>query len=433
MKKVHIHQGSRTATRVLAGVGVGAIVLYGARFLLDFFGPTIPYAMKEDAGFAVESDEFLQFLSVVTDAAVRGSRIERLKNGAEFYPAELSAIRAAKHSINLEFYEFLEGRVSSEWLEALTERARAGVEVRVMVDAIGSFATRDAYFDGLRAAGGHMRWYHPIRWNTWQRINNRSHRKVLVVDGTVGFIGGAGVADHWMYPSPKGPAWRDSVFRVEGDGVCGLISTFSENWLEASGEILAGSAQFEFHTERGGAKGFVVLGTPHGGSTQSRILFQALIKSAKKTIRITTPYFLPDRSARAALVEAVVKRGVQVQILTAGPKIDHPMIRRMTHNSVHHLLRAGAEMYEYQPSMIHAKTLLVDDVWAVVGSTNFDHRSFALNDEVNLAIRDSDLAATMRDDFAQDLKQSKRLTHAMLERRLWLPEKILDRVVERES
>ncbi len=237
-----------------------------------------------------------------------------------------------------------------------------------------------------------------------------------MVDGEVGFIGGAGIADYWLYSSPKVPAWRDTMFRMEGEGVAGLISTFSENWLESSGEILSGEKQFGFEAKAEGPRGFVVLSTPHGGGTQARILFQALIASARRSLRITTPYFLPDRSARAALAEAA-RRGVAVQILTAGPHIDHPVVRKLSRESSRRLLRAGAEIYEYQPSMIHAKLMTVDGEWSVLGSTNFDHRSFGLNDEVNLAVLDRDVAAGIERDFEEDLRQSRKLTMAMLAER----------------
>jgi cardiolipin synthase len=427
--------GSHAATRTLAVIGAGAILMAASRLLLDMFGPAIPYSMRNDAGFALDSPDFVRFLSLVTDGTIRRSRITRLRNGSEFYAAELEAIRRAKHAINLEFYEFLKGRIAGEFLAALAERAAAGVEVRVIVDALGSFGTPSSYFDALRAAGGEMRWYHPVRWDTWQKVNNRTHRKLLVIDGETGFIGGAGVADQWLYATTSDPVWRDTVFCVEGEAVAGLVSTFSENWLEASGEILSGTAQFAFRPLPEGAESFVVSSTPHGGGTQARILFQALIKSARKSIRITTPYFLPDRSARRALIQAVRERGVQVQILTAGPHIDHPIIRKVTHHSVRHLVEAGAEIFEYQPAMIHAKLMTVDGQWSVVGSTNFDHRSFALNDEVNLAVLDPELASVIDGDLVEDLKQSRRLTLDTLRERTLLgrAESILDNALESES
>jgi cardiolipin synthase len=256
----------------------------------------------------------------------------------------------------------------------------------------------------------------------------------LIVDGETGFIGGAGVADHWVRET-RVPAWRDTVFCVEGEAVAGLISAFCENWLESSGEILSSPKQFGFRATPEGAESFVVTSTPRGGGTQARILFQALINSARDTIRITTPYFLPDRSARQALIEAITTRGVKVQILTAGPRIDHPIMRKISHHSVRHLLEAGAEIFEYEPSMIHAKVMTVDGLWNVVGSTNFDHRSFALNDEVNLAVLDPQLAATIEADFFEDVEQSLNLSLALLEERALLgkDESLMDVILEKES
>jgi cardiolipin synthase len=425
---------SNTLTRTLATIGAAGIALYGSRVLNNFFGPQPTFTISEDLEVPLDSEAFLQFLSIVTDGTLRRSRLRRLLNGAQFYPEYLAAIRSAQPAINMEFYEFLPGKVSSGILGALAERARAGVEVRLIVDAVGSSETPSRYFDGFRAAGGNMRWYHPFRWNTWQSMNQRTHRKLLIIDGQTGFVGGAGVADHWLYSTAKEPAWRDTVFCVEGEAVAGLISTFSENWLEAAGEILSGKKQFGFRSMPDGAQSFVVSSTPRGGGTQARILFQALIKSARKTIHITTPYFLPDPAARVALVEAV-SRGVSVQILTAGPRIDHPFIRTLSRHSSRHLLRGGAEIYEYQPSMIHAKLMTVDTQWSVVGSTNFDHRSFALNDEVNLAVLDPDLAAVIEQDFANDRTQSVPLTLAALGSRTPLTNAagIVDKAVESES
>lgn len=409
---------SHAATRTLATFGAGAALYFGARFLLNFFGPAIAYSMRSDIDYALDSEEFLRFLSLVTDGTIRNTKLTRLKNGCDFYPAELSAIRSARQTINLEFYQFSPGEIGDAMLDALTQQARAGVEVRMIVDALGSFHTSRHWFTPLLAAGGRMHFYHPVNWNTWQHVNNRTHRKLLIVDGELGFMGGAGVADHWIKSTNTGPTWRDTVFQVEGDAVAGLTSTFSENWLEASGEILYNPAQFAYKSLPQGSKSFVVSSTPHGGGTHARVLLQALINSARESILITTPYFLPDRSARQALIQAVRDRGVTVQILTAGPWIDHPVVRTLSRHSSRHLLEAGAEIYEYQPSMIHAKLLTVDGQWSVLGSANFDHRSFALNDEVNLAIHDRETAQTIADDFAEDLQVSRPLTLDMLNRRI---------------
>jgi cardiolipin synthase len=441
------------ATTALATIGAASLLLYGSRFVLNFFGPSAPYGLQTDPDAPLDSDDFLNFLALITNGAIRDSRLALLRNGEQFYPAMLDAIRGARRSINLETYEFLPGRITSEILDALTRKTREGVEVRIIVDAVGSFVTPDSLFRDFRAAGGRMHWYHPVRWNTWQRIDNRTHRKLLTVDATLGFIGGAGIADQWLYSTAKEPAWRDTMFHVEGPAVLGLVSTFSENWLEASGEILCGPSQFPTNSvphssphsgDEGAsptnpapvpAKSFVVLSTPHGGGTQAHILFQTLIQSARKCIRITTPYFLPDRSARSALIDAIRKRGVQVEILTAGPKIDHPFIRGLSRHSSRRLLEAGAQIFEYQPSMIHAKLMTVDEQWCVLGSTNFDHRSFALNDEVNLAVRDPALARTIEAGFTADLRVSRPLTLAELGRRTILTRAaaVFEHAVEQES
>ena len=421
-------------TRALAAVGAGALIVGAGSLAMDLFGPSLPYRMPDAMDCALDSDEFLRFLSIVTDGTIRRCRITRLRNGAEFYPAEIGAIRVAQRSVNFEYYEFSPGEVAAAVLDALVERARAGVEVRVIVDAAGSFGTPSSFFDRLRAAGGQMRWYNPFRVQTWQRVNNRTHRKLMTIDGTTGFIGGAGIADRWLTGTQTSPPWRDTVFRLEGDMVAGLVSSFSENWLECAGEILSGSKQFGLTAADEGPRGFVVISTPHGGGTQARILFQALTQSARKSIRITTPYFLPDHSARRALAEAA-RRGVEVQILTAGPRIDHPTVRKLSRDSSRRLLEAGAELFEYQPAMIHAKLMTVDEQWSVVGSANFDHRSFALNDEVNLAVLDSALAATIEGDFRDDLRESQPLTVQMLGKHTALRREVevVEEAVQRES
>jgi cardiolipin synthase len=296
-------------------------------------------------------------------------------------------------------------------VDALTERARAGVEVNLVMDAVGSLATPKHFFSELRQAGGHVQWYHPLRWYNWPRANNRTHRELIVIDGKVGFLGGAGVADHWWHGKEKNPAWRDTMFKVTGTAVRSLQSTFVENWLESSGQILIGDKYFDAEKNADGATAMVVDSSPsQGGSTRARIVYQTLIASAKKSLKITTPYFLPDESLRKELVRAIEERHVHVQILVPGKHSDHSMTRSSSRGTYGDLLRAGAEIYEYQPAMIHAKIMIVDDLWCVVGSTNFDHRSFGWNDEVNLAVLDPGLAATLNTNFQDDLAKAHRET-----------------------
>ncbi len=399
------------AVKSLAAVGAGALLMQGFRFGLTLFGPVLPYKLQGELKGGPDSDDFARVVSLVTSAiAHAGNAIAVLKNGPEFYPAELEAIRNAQKTIHLEYYEFQEGGVTREFLQALSERARAGVEVRIVVDAVGSIGTSDSYFDGLRAAGGCVEWYHGLQLRTLPFANNRTHRKLLIVDGAVAFIGGAGIADHWLHATRSGPAWRDTVFRVEGPAVGGLMSVAAENWLECTGEMLAGPKDYPDLAAAGPMLCLPMASTPHGGATRSRTLFQLLMDSACEGIRITTPYFLPDHSARHAMYRAV-RRNVRVQVLTAGlPHIDHRAVGTLSRGMSLKLVRHGVEVFDYQPSMIHAKLMTVDGLWTVMGSSNFDHRSFALNDEVNMAVRDADLARRLDRDFADDLKSSKRLT-----------------------
>jgi cardiolipin synthase len=256
-----------------------------------------------------------------------------------------------------------------------------------------------------------VKWYHPLRWNTWPNVNNRTHRKLLIIDGKIGFCGGADWGDEWLKPVKGRPAWRDTMFRVEGSAVASLQSIFAENWLESSGHILTGEDQFPALAPKGDATALVINSTPHTGQTRSRILLQILLDSAQQTIDITTPYFLPDKAARRAMIRAVKERGVRVRVVTAGKRIDHPFVRHLSHSLEGALLKNGVEIYDYEPSMLHAKIMVVDGVWSVVGSTNFDHRSFGLNDEVNIALRDVNLAARLLQDFEGDLDRSDRRTY----------------------
>jgi cardiolipin synthase len=335
-----------------------------------------------------------------------------LTNGEKFYPAELKAIRSAKDTISMESYITEDGEVEHAIMDAMIERARAGVKVHFVADAVGSFKLSKQETQRLVDAGGDFAWYMPVRWYTWPRINYRTHRELLIIDGRIGFIGGAGWADHWLKPESKTKLrWRDTMLQVEGPAVTGLQAVFSENWLEASGKLITGTTYFPFDTPTGNSTAVVVRSSPTmGGSTSARVLFQVLLASARKRIFIATPYFLPDDSIRDELSRAIRERGVQVQIITPGPGTDHLLTRRSSRRLFGPLLRAGAHIYEYQGSMIHAKVLLVDGLWAVIGSTNFDPRSFTLNDEVNLAAPDAILVERLEHDFSADLASSREVT-----------------------
>ncbi|HJR07708.1 MAG TPA: phospholipase D-like domain-containing protein [Pyrinomonadaceae bacterium] len=400
-------------------IAVIAIVAQSLLLFLALFEPGLNYKIEQPASCPPDSEEFMRIIEALTDAHVtHHSSIEVFPNGENYYEAELEALRRAERNINLEAYIFQKGKVADEFIKVLTERARAGVQVNLVLDAIGSFASWNSYFAELRAAGGRVCWYHPFKWYTLPRLNNRTHRELIIIDGRVGFIGGAGFADHWRYPVKDHPRWRDTMFRVEGTAVANLQATFAENWLEASGEILAHKDYFPDPEPHGQTPSLVVNSSPSAGrSTRARILFQMLLASASESVLITTPYFLPDRSARAEMVRAIRERGVKMQIIVPGQKSDHALTRNSSRRLYGDLLAAGAKIYEYQTTMIHAKTLVVDGMWSVVGSTNFDNRSFGLNDEVNLAAFDAALAARITEDFERDRAESQAVSYEEWQRR----------------
>ena len=400
-------------------IAVIAIVAQSFLLFLALFEPGLDYKISTPPSASLDSPDFLRTLEALTDSRLtRRSSIIVLTNGDVYFKAELEAIRVAEHSINLEAYIFQKGKVADQFLEALTERARAGVRVNLVLDAIGSFASWNSYFKDFYAAGGRVAWYHPFRWQTLARINNRTHRELIIIDGRVGFIGGSGVADHWLYPKPGHARWRDTMFRVEGEAVTQLQATFAENWLEASGEILTEHDYFPLCEDDEQTPALVVNSSPSAGrSTRARILYQMLLASAKESILVTTPYFLPDRSARAEMVRALAERGVRVEIIVPGKNSDHLLTRRSSRRLYGDLLKAGAKIYEYEPAMIHTKSLVIDGEWSVAGTTNFDNRSFGLNDEVNLAALDRDLALRLTEDFERDRAASHAVSYTQWRRR----------------
>ncbi len=416
-------------------IAIIAIALQILNVYLAFFGPDLPYIIKQPLDLPLDDPRFCALLAFLTEAKLlRGNRVEVLTNGECFYRVELAAIAAAQRSVDLEAYIFHKGEVSKRYVQALAERARAGVKVRLTLDYIGSFSTPRSYLKELIEAGGQVEWYHPLRLDLFFQLNNRTHRELLIIDGTQAFIGGAGVADWWYRDGVKGRRWRDMMLRVEGPSVAALQAVFAQNWLRISGEILTGEEYFQFPDGSDATPALVVGSTPAAGSTQARILFQLLISCARKCIYISSPYFLPDPSARRAIIQAARERNVEVKILTPGDNNDQRLTRASSRHLYGSLLKHGIKIYEYIPSMNHTKALMVDDCWVVVGSTNFDYRSFAINDEVNLALLDPVSTRRVAENFENDLAQSKEITYAdwRTKRRFRIAERLLS-LLERQE
>jgi cardiolipin synthase len=394
-----------------------AMVFLAAWLILTLFQPQLRYRVKPPEA-SLESQEFWRMLESVTDARLQyQNTIQVLPNGENFYKAELEAIAQAKHSVNIEAYIFQKGEVAQRFVDALTASAKRGVKVKMVIDALGSFANSKEYFAPLIEARGEVNWYHPLRWYNWDRANNRTHRELIVIDGKKAFIGGAGIADHWLNDKGHMKRWRDTMVLVEGPAVSSIQGTFVENWLEASGEVISGTDFFPIIQGEGKSPAMVVNSSASaGGSTRARVLFQTLLASAKTSIYMSSPYFLPDGDARDELIRAV-KRGVSVKIITPGKRSDHAVTRSSSRRLYGDLLQNGIQIYEYQPTMIHAKILIVDGKWSVVGSTNMDNRSFQLNDEVNLAAFDGEMSRRLTEDFMNDLQSSRLITYEEWKRR----------------
>jgi cardiolipin synthase len=406
------------------------LTLIGAAFIIwlifvALFTPHIPYHIE--ANVDSTGEHFIQVLeSTLQTTMTRGNRVEVFTDGTSFYPAMLEAINGARETVNLECYIFRHGVVGSRFVEALSERARAGVRVRLVLDAIGSLGTFRKIAGPLRAAGCQIELYQKISWWRLGRLNNRTHRELLVVDGHIGFAGGAGVADWWALPLRGKPLWRDMMLRFEGPIVSDIQGIIAENWLECCGEVLTGAESYKPRHRVGRTRAFAVKSSPADRATNSRVLFQILVESANEQICIMTPYFLPDKAFRKAFIRTAT-RGVEIRVVVPGAGTDQRWVRLASRRMWGELLKAGVRIYEYQPGMTHVKSLEVDGLWSAVGTTNFDNRSFEHNDEVNVVVRDREVAARLRHDFEADIARSDEvMLHEWQRRPVW--EKIIGTV-----
>jgi cardiolipin synthase len=354
-----------------------------------------------------------QFLRTMThllgSPVVPGNRVTTLLNGDQAFPAMLEAIRSAKRSINLETYIFWSGEVGNTFAKALSERARAGVATRVLVDWVGSKKMDDAQVKQMRQAGVEVVKYRPLRWYNLQRFNNRTHRKLLVVDGRLGFTGGLGIADLYLGNAQDRDHWRDAQFRAEGPVVGQMQAAFLDNWIEMGGALLDGAEYFPKLDSVGSQAAQAVHSSPGGGTENLRLMYLLAIASASRSILIANSYFVPNSLAVAMLVDAR-RRGVHVEIIAPGPINDAQVVRKASRAKWGPLLEAGVNIYEYQPTMYHNKVMIVDDYWVSVGSTNFDNRSFRLNDEANLNVMDEEFARAQARVFAEDRARSRKVT-----------------------
>ena len=401
---------------VWAGIAAGVT----AMVVLLYANLTASSARLEHAiphRYSPADSQFVRVMgSLLGPGVLGGNQVTTLLNGDEIFPAMLGAIRSARRSITFETYIYWSGDVGRRFAEALSERARAGVKTHLLLDWVGSGKMESAMLDEMERAGVEIVRYRPLRWYNLDRLNNRTHRKLLIVDGRTGFTGGVGVADHWLGNAQDPEHWRDSHFRAEGPVVAQLQAAFMDNWIESQGRILDGRDYFPLLEPAGAQLAQAFRSSPSEGSASMRLMYLLAIAAATRSIRIANAYFVPDSLVVDMLVQAR-ERGVAVEIIVPGPVLDAQIVRRASRAKWGPLLRAGVKIYEYQPTMYHTKVMVVDDVWSSVGSTNFDDRSFRLNDEANLNVLDAEFGAAQARVFAEDRERSRQITLEAWERR----------------
>ena len=386
------------------------LTLLAVLVVLNFSGGEKKIDQRIPHLYSTGDPQFLRTMGVLLGPAILdGNRFEVLLNGDQIFPAMLSAIRSAQRSITFETYIYWSGTIGKAFADALSERARSGVKVHVLLDWVGSDKLEQTNLDEMTRAGVEVRRYHEPHWYNLSRLNNRTHRKLLIVDGKVGFTGGVGIADEWTGDAQDPNHWRDTHFRAEGPVVAEMQAVFLDNWMKVTGDALHSAAYFPELSPVGAGRAQMFSSSPTGGAESMHLMYLLAITAASRSIELSMAYFVPDDLAVRTLV-AALDRGVKVQIIMPGPSGDASVVRRASRAHWGELLAAGAQLYEYQPTMFHCKVLVVDGLMVSVGSTNFDNRSFRLNDEANLNVYDAAFAQRQSEIFAQDLTRSRRYT-----------------------
>ena len=369
--------------------------------------------------YAIDDPQFVRSMSsLLGPPLLTGNSVRVLVNGDQIFPAMLKEIREAERTITFETYIYWSESIGKEFADALAERARAGVKVHVLLDWIGSLKMEQRYLDEMKRAGVAIERYHEPHWSHLARLNNRTHRKVLVLDGRIGFTGGVGIADQWRGDARDLSQWRDTHFRVEGPVVAQMQAVFMDNWIKAQGKVLHDELYFPYIEPRGDMVAQMFSSSPSGGSESMQLMYMMAITSARNTIHLSSSYFVPDRLTTAALV-AAAKRGVKIRIITPGEHIDTEIVRKASRAGWGDLLRAGVQIAEFVPTMYHCKVMVVDSLFVSVGSTNFDNRSFRLNDEANLNVLDSGFAKQQIAIFEADWRRARTVSYEQWLRRPW--------------
>ena len=394
-------------TVLLTALATGALVLLA----LNFTAGEKKVQQQLPRLYSTASPDFERALgSLLGPGIVGGNAVTELLNGDQIFPPMLAAIQGAKKSITFETYIYWSGDIGKQFADALSERARAGVRVHVLLDWVGSAKMDESYLTEMQQAGVQIEKFHKPHWYNLARLNNRTHRKLLVVDGQVGFTGGVGIAPQWMGNAQNPDHWRDSHYLVRGPVVAQMQATFLDNWLKVTGKVLHGALYFPPIAPAGAQKAQMFSSSPSSGSESMQLMYHLAITAAERSIDLSVAYFVPDELTQKHLMDALA-RGVRVRFITPGEHTDTDTVKAASRATWGPLLQAGALIYEYQPTMYHCKVMIVDQLLVSVGSTNFDNRSFRLNDEANLNVYDAAFAKRQTEVFEDDLKRSRRVTY----------------------
>ena len=394
-------------TVLLTALATGALVLLA----LNFTAGEKKVQQQLPRLYSAAHPQFERALgSLLGPGIVGGNAVTELLNGDQIFPPMLAAIKAAQKSVTFETYIYWSGDIGKQFADALSERARAGVPVHVLLDWVGSAKMEESYLAEMKAAGVLLEKFHKPHWYNLARLNNRTHRKLLVVDGQVGFTGGVGIAPAWTGHAQDPDHWRDSHYLVRGPAVAQMQATFLDNWLKVTGKVLHGEAYFPAIAPAGGQKAQMFSSSPSSGSESMQLMYHLAITAAERSIDLSVAYFVPDDLTRKLLMDALA-RGVRVRLITPGEHTDTETVKAASRATWGELLQAGAEIYEYGPTMYHCKVMIVDQLLVSVGSTNFDNRSFRLNDEANLNVYDAAFAQRQTQVFEDDIRRSRRVTY----------------------
>jgi cardiolipin synthase A/B len=395
---------------------LSVLIVFGVIALLLLASKDLE-TLQIESQHAAQDPLFPQYVAALLGAqATGGNRYDVLINGDQIFPSMLAAIADARHRISFESYIYEKGVVGAEFTDALEAAAKRGIKVNVIVDALGSKSMPKEWTQRLEAAGVSIGTFGTPKWYAPRAVNNRTHRKILIVDGCVGFTGGVGLADHWLGHAQDKEHWRDMMVRIEGPAARLMEGAFDENLIETHRPVLPIVDPPPDIPPSPRDSAMVLRSSPAGGSSDLKRLYLLSLAAAHRTVDICSPYFITDPSSQWAFAQAV-KRGVHVRILVEGDMTDAKPVKYASRAAYEHLLQEGIAIYEYAPTMMHAKAMMVDGVWSVFGSANFDNRSLETNDEMNVAVSDPDLAARLTQEFERDMQSSKKLEYDEWRRR----------------